>query len=92
MAFFQELLLIKSLNWQLFFLHFEFCIKGYIVRIFFGNDSRILIALWPMIAVWACRSGSKASVASSETALSPKPRAGMRIERLKGTAENLTAD
>ena len=66
-------------------------LKEYIVRIFYGNDSRILIALWPMTSVWACKSGSRASVASNETAPSPKPRVGMRIERLRGTAENLTA-
>jgi hypothetical protein len=65
-------------------------LKEYIVRIFYDNDSRILIALLPLITVWACGSGSRASVASNENAPFPKPRAGKRIERLKGTAEYLT--
>ena len=67
-------------------------LKEYIVRIFYGNDSRILIELLPLISVWACRSGSRTSVASNENAPSQKHRAGKRIERLKGTAECLTAD
>ena len=67
-------------------------LKEYIVRIFYGNDSRILIELWPMTSVWACESGSKSSIASIENAPSPKPRAGKRIERLKETAEYLTVD
>jgi hypothetical protein len=68
-----------------------FFLNKYIVRIFYGNDSRISIALLPMISVWAYESGSRASSASNENAPCPKSIAGKRIERLKGTAEYLTA-
>lgn len=66
-------------------------LKEYTVRIFYGNDSRILTALLQRISVWAYESGSRASVSSNENAPSPKFRAGKRIERSKGTAEYLTA-
>jgi hypothetical protein len=66
-------------------------LKEYIVHIFFGNDNRILIALLPLVSVWACGARSRASVASNKNAPCPKPRAGKRIERMKGTAEYLSA-
>jgi len=58
-------------------------LKEYTVRIFYGNDSRILIVLLQLIFVWACKSGSRASVASNENAPFPKPQTGKRIERLR---------
>jgi len=62
-------------------------LKEYIVRIFYGNGNRILIALLPLISVWVGGAGSRVKVASNETAPSPKLQAGKRIERVKGTAE-----
>ena len=66
-------------------------LKEYVSRISSGSDNRILTALLPRISVWVCESGSRASVANTENVPCPKPRAGKRIERLKETAENLTA-
>ncbi len=66
-------------------------VKEYIVRIFFGNDNRILIALLPRVSVWACGAGSRALVVSNKNAPCPKLRDGRRIERMRGTAEYLSA-